>query len=39
VAEKNGLIIDREMMFHDMPHLVYRLGKSQWKSPASSTGN
>ena len=39
VAEKNGLIIDREMMFHDMPHLVYRLDKSQWKSPASSTGN
>lgn len=31
VAEKNGLSIDREMMFHDMLHLVYRLNKDQWK--------
>ena len=31
VAEKNGLIVDREMMFHDMPHLVYRLTKEQWE--------
>jgi len=38
VAEKNGLSIDREMMFHDMPHLVYRFDRTQWKSPASSTG-
>ena len=38
VAEKNGLGIDREMMFHEMPHLVFRLDKAQWKSPASKAG-
>ncbi len=31
VAEKNGLVVDREMMFHDMPHLVYRLTKLDWE--------
>lgn len=30
VAEKNGLTVDREMMFHDMLHLVYRLTREQW---------
>lgn len=31
VAEKNGLSVDREMMFHDMLHLVYRFNQDQWK--------
>jgi RimJ/RimL family protein N-acetyltransferase len=31
VAEKNGLSVDREMMFHEMPHLVYRLTKAEWQ--------
>ncbi|HEX6878720.1 MAG TPA: GNAT family N-acetyltransferase [Terriglobales bacterium] len=30
VAEKNGLSVDREMMFHEMLHLVYRLDKADW---------
>jgi RimJ/RimL family protein N-acetyltransferase len=31
VAEKNGLTVDRKMMFHEMLHLVYRLSKEQWE--------
>jgi ribosomal-protein-alanine N-acetyltransferase len=31
VAEKNGLTVDREIMFHDMPHLVFRLTRVEWQ--------
>jgi [ribosomal protein S5]-alanine N-acetyltransferase len=34
VAEKNGLSVDREMMFHDMLHLVYRLTVREWRKGA-----
>jgi RimJ/RimL family protein N-acetyltransferase len=37
VAEKNGLTVDREMMFHDMPHLVYRLAREQWEPQATES--
>jgi RimJ/RimL family protein N-acetyltransferase len=36
VAEKNGLTVDREMMFHEMLHLVYRLTKSEWEKSQTS---
>jgi RimJ/RimL family protein N-acetyltransferase len=40
VAEKNGLAVDREMMFYEMLHLVYRLTKEQWeRRPATGTEN
>jgi hypothetical protein len=36
VAEKNGLNVDREMMFHDMLHLVYRLSAVDWQKRQTS---
>lgn len=32
VAEKNGLTVDREFMWHEELHLVYRMTRSQWHS-------
>ena len=37
VAEKNGLAVDREMMFREVPRLVYRLTKARWEQ-RSATG-
>ncbi len=31
VAEKNGLVVDREFLWRDQLHLVYRMTKSQWE--------
>jgi RimJ/RimL family protein N-acetyltransferase len=36
VAEKNGLTVDREMMFHDTLHLVYRLSAGDWQKGMAS---
>ena len=36
VAEKNRLTVDREMTFHDMPHVVYRLTKLDWEGSWTS---
>lgn len=36
VAEKNGLIVDREYVWREQLHLVYRMTKSQWEKLASS---
>ncbi len=37
VAEKNGLRVDREMMFHEMLHLVYRMSRSEWQKYSEQT--
>ncbi len=36
VAEKNGLVVDREFLWRDQLHLVYRMTKSQWESTPAS---
>ena len=36
VAEKNGLVVDREFVWHEKPHLVYRMTKSQWEKSLTS---
>jgi RimJ/RimL family protein N-acetyltransferase len=35
VAEKNGLVVDREFIWREQLHLVYRMTKLQWEKPAS----
>jgi RimJ/RimL family protein N-acetyltransferase len=35
VAEKNGLAVDREFLWRDQLHLVYRMTKSHWEKLAS----
>lgn len=35
VAEKNGLAVDREFLWRDQLHLVYRMTKSQWEKLTS----
>ncbi len=32
VAEKNGLVADREIVWREMPHLVYTVCKVEWKT-------
>lgn len=31
VAEKNGLVVDREFLWRDHLHLVYRMTRSEWE--------
>lgn len=35
VAEKNGLVVDREYLWREQLHLVYRMSKSEWEKLAS----
>jgi RimJ/RimL family protein N-acetyltransferase len=35
VAEKNGLIVDREYLWHEQPHLVYRMSRTEWEGLTS----
>ncbi len=36
VAEKNGLVVDREFLWRDQLHLVYRMTRLQWEKLASA---
>lgn len=36
VAEKNGLVIDREFLWREQLHLVYRMTKSEWEKTLES---
>lgn len=39
VAEKNGLIADREFNWKGVPHLVYVITRERWGSPGSLTAS
>ena len=36
VAEKNGLVVDREFLWRDQLHLVYRMTRSDWEKTVTS---
>ncbi|HEU5401131.1 MAG TPA: GNAT family N-acetyltransferase [Terriglobales bacterium] len=36
VAQKNGLAVDREFLWREQLHLVYRMTKSQWEKSLTS---
>lgn len=36
VAEKNGLVVDREFLWREQLHLVYRMTRSQWEKKLAS---